>query len=100
MQWLKAVLDEAERRSPEGEILVESGISPSGSYHMGYLREIITCDAIVAGLKHRGRQARHIHFVDDQDGFRKVPRGLPEEYSKYLGRPLFDMPAPGNSSGS
>lgn len=100
MQWLNAVLDEAERRQPKGEVLVESGISPSGNYHMGYLREIITCDAIVIGLQQRGRQARHIHFVDDQDGFRKVPKGLPDDYAKYLGQPLCDMPAPDDSGRS
>ena len=100
MKWLNGVLDEAERRNPGGEIIIESGISPSGSYHMGYLREIITCDAIVTALKQRGRMARHVHFVDDQDGFRKVPFGLPEEYSKYLGKPLFDMPAPEGSGNS
>jgi lysyl-tRNA synthetase class 1 len=100
MQWLNAVLEEAERRRPEGEIIVESGISPSGSYHMGYLREIIICDAIVAALNQRGHQARHIHFVDDQDGFRKVPAGLNEEYAEYLGRPLFDIPAPDGSGSS
>lgn len=100
MQWLNKIVDEAVRAYPEGAIIVESGISPSGSYHMGYLREILTCDAIVLELQRRGREARHIHFVDDQDGFRKVPANLPQEYSKYLGKPLYDMPAPGNTEQS
>jgi lysyl-tRNA synthetase class 1 len=97
MQWLSKIADEIERRNPDGDILIESGISPSGSYHMGYLREIITCDAIVLTLQKRNRKAKHIHFVDDQDGFRKVPRNLPAEYEKYLGKPLCDMPAPDGS---
>jgi lysyl-tRNA synthetase class 1 len=100
MHWLSKVADEVERRVQSGEILVESGISPSGSYHMGYLREIITCDAIVLVLQRRGRQAKHVHFVDDQDGFRKVPKNLPDEYEKFLGKPLCDMPAPDNSGQS
>jgi lysyl-tRNA synthetase class 1 len=100
MQWLNKIIDEAVRRYPDGEIIVESGISPSGSYHIGYLREILTSDAVVIELKRRGLKARHVHFVDDQDGFRKVPAGLPEEYVQYLGRPLCDMPAPDSSSQS
>ncbi len=100
MQWLDKIVDELISRTPEGEIIVESGIAPSGSYHMGYLREIITCDAIVRTLKKRGRKARHIHFVDDLDGFRKVPVNLPEDYAQYLGKPLCDMPAPDGSDKS
>lgn len=100
MQWLNKIIDEIVARHPEGEIIIESGISPSGSYHMGYLREIITCDAVKLELQRRGRQARHIHFVDDLDGFRKVPAGLPSEYEKYLGKPLCDMPAPDGSGQS
>lgn len=84
-------------RNPKGEITIESGISPSGTYHMGYLREIIICDAIKLELERRGKQARHVHFVDDLDGFRKVPSNLPDDYRKYLGQPLCDMPAPDGS---
>lgn len=100
MQWLNKIIDDIVTRYPEGEVIIESGISPSGSYHMGYLREIITCDAVKLELERRGRQARHIHFVDDLDGFRKVPAGLPSEYEKYLGKPLCDMPAPDGSGQS
>jgi lysyl-tRNA synthetase class 1 len=100
MQWLNKIVDEVITRYPEGEIIVSSGVSPSGTYHMGYLREIIICDAIITELIRRGKQARHLHFVDDQDGFRKVPTGLPSEYERYLGQPLCDMPAPDGSEDS
>lgn len=100
MKWLNDIVDEVNKLYPEGELIVESGISPSGSYHMGYLREILTCEAVLLELKRRGRQAKHIHFVDDQDGFRKVPANLPPEYEKYLGQPLCDMPAPDYSGKS
>lgn len=97
MQWLNKIVDELIARKPDGEIIVESGIAPSGSYHMGYLRELLTTDAVVRELKRRGRKAKHVHFVDDFDGFRKVPVNMPEEYSKYLGMPVCDMPAPDGS---
>lgn len=103
MQWLNTIVDEAIKQTsdqPDHEVIVQSGISPSGAYHMGYLREIITADAVVRELRRRGHAAKHIHFVDDQDGFRKVPANLPADYQKYLGKPLYDMPAPDGSDQS
>lgn len=97
MQWLNNIVDEAIKRQPQGEILVSSGASPSGTYHIGHLRELITSDAIVRELQKRGRQARHIHYVDDLDALRKIPINIPSEYEKYLGMPLCDIPAPDGS---
>lgn len=100
MQWLNQIVDEAVTRQPEGEILVSSGASPSGTYHFGHLRELITCDAIVLELQRRGREARHIHFVDDLDGLRKIPGNIPAEYAQYMGVPLCDIPSPDGSDRS
>lgn len=94
MQWLNKIADDLVARHPDGEILIESGSSPSGTYHLGHLRELITCDAILLELRRRGRKAKHIQFVDDLDAFRKVPVNLPADYEKYLGFPLCDMPSP------
>jgi len=100
MRWLETVVNEAIERQPEGEILVSSGASPSGVYHFGHLREVIICDVITLALRKRGRTARHIHVVDDLDGFRKVPTNFPESYTQYLGVPLCDVPAPDDSGRS
>lgn len=100
MHWLNNLLEAAIARQPEGEILVSSGASPSGTYHFGHLRELITCDAIVRALEKRGRKARHMHFVDDLDALRKVPVNIPESYEQYLGMPLCDIPAPDGSERS
>lgn len=94
MQWLNKIVDELIERHPEGEIVVSSGVSPSGKYHLGTLREVLTAEAILREVQRRGRQAKHLHVVDDLDVFRKVPVGIPESYSQYLGQPLCDMPAP------
>lgn len=94
MQWLNKIADEAVARQPEGEIIVESGSSPSGTYHLGHLRELVTCDAILIELKRRGRRARHIAYVDDLDALRKIPVNIPTDYEKYLGKSLCDIPSP------
>jgi lysyl-tRNA synthetase, class I len=100
VNWLNQIVDELVARHPDGEILVESGITPSGKYHLGHMREVLTPDAIMLELRRRGRKARHIHFVDDLDAFRKVPINVPAEYEKYLGMPLCDIPAPDGSDRS
>jgi len=100
MQWLNQIIDDVITRHPEGEILVESGGSPSGTHHLGHMRELVTCDAIVLELRRRGRQARHIYFVDDLDALRKIPINVPATFEQYLGYPLCDAPAPDGSDQS
>ncbi len=97
MQWLNRVADELMRRTPDGEIIISSGVSPSGMYHMGHLRELLISDAVRVELVRRGRQARHINIVDNMDVFRKVPVNVPADFEQYLGRPLCDIPAPDGS---
>ncbi len=100
MQWLNKVVDELIKRHPDGEIVVSSGVSPSGAYHVGTLREVMTAEVIMRELKRRGRAAKHIHVSDDLDVFRKVPAGLPDTYEQYLGMPLCVVPAPDGSDQS
>lgn len=94
MQWLNKIVEEVIAQHPDGEILIESGGSPSGTYHLGHLRELITADAILQELKRRGRRARHIYYSDDLDALRKIPVNVPADYEKYLGKSLCDIPSP------
>lgn len=100
MQWLNTIVDELLARHPEGDIVVSSGVSPSGTYHLGTLREVLTAEVIAEEARRRGRDARHLHIVDDLDVFRKVPANVPVEWEQYLGRPLCDVPAPDGSQRS
>jgi len=100
MNWLNQIVDELFARYPEGEILVESGGSPSGTHHLGHMREFVTSDAIMLEVRRRGRNARHMYFADDFDALRKVPIDIPSDFDKYLGVPLCDIPAPDGSDQS
>jgi lysyl-tRNA synthetase class 1 len=100
MQWLNRIVDEVVSRHPDGEIIVSSGVSPSGTYHLGTLREVLTAEVIMRELTRRGRSARHLHIVDDLDVFRKVPVDVPDNFSEHLGKPLCDVPAPDGSKRS
>lgn len=100
MHWLNRIVDELIERHPSGEIIVSSGVSPSGTYHVGTLREVLTADAIMLELRNRGRASKHIHAVDSLDVLRKIPAGVPDSFGQYLGKPLCDIPAPDGSNKS
>lgn len=94
MKWLDRIADELIEKHGDNEIVVSSGVSPSGTYHLGTLREVLTAEAIYREIKLRGHKARHIHVVDDLDIFRKVPVDVDESFTQYLGLPLCDVPSP------
>jgi lysyl-tRNA synthetase, class I len=95
--WLDQVAEAAVKAHPKGDIIVASGHSPSGSYHVGHLREFLTASAVAWAINQRGRKAIHTDFVDDLDAFRKVPVNVDESFSKYLGTPLYLVPDPEGS---
>lgn len=71
-----------------------SGITPSGTVHLGNFREIITVDLVVRALRSRGKKVRFIYSWDDYDVFRKVPANMPdpEILEKYLRFPITEVP--------
>lgn len=97
--WLDAVLDQVQARTT-GDVTICSGITPSGPYHVGHGREILTAEAIRRGLIERGQQAHHIHNVDDFDALRKRYPYLPEKYEQEAGKPVYLIPAPDGTSAS
>lgn len=73
-----------------------SGITPSGSVHIGNFREIISVELVVRALRDMGKNVRFIYSWDDYDVFRKVPQNMPkqEELEKYLRFPITMVPDP------
>lgn len=71
-----------------------SGITPSGTVHVGNFREIISVDLVVRALRRRGKNVRFIYSWDDYDVFRKVPLNMPkpEVLEKYLRYPITMVP--------
>ena len=92
--WLDQTVARVTSEHPEGVLTVSSGHSPSGVYHIGTLREIMTANAVTWALRRAGREAVHLDVVDDYDAFRKIPAGVPEEWVQYLGKPLAIVPDP------
>src|SRR4030042_1402947 len=76
------------------EYVVKTAASLSGVLHIGRLSDTIRCDSVYSSLGERGKKARLIWVADDMDPLRKIPKGLPEGYSKYIGMPVTDIPDP------
>ncbi|PEW02889.1 lysine--tRNA ligase [Bacillus cereus] len=95
MHWAYEVAHELIRKHPNKETFVcASGISPSGSVHIGNFREIITTYFIVRALQDLGKKTRFIFSWDDYDRFRKVPKNIDPSFATYIGMPYCDIPDP------
>lgn len=95
MHWAMETAQRLIEENPNLETFVcASGISPSGQIHIGNFREILTTYFVVKSLESLGKKTRFIFSWDDYDRFRKVPAGVPESYSKYIGKPYSEVPDP------
>jgi lysyl-tRNA synthetase, class I len=73
-----------------------SGITPSGTVHIGNFREIISVDLVAQALRDMGKKVRFIYSWDDYDVFRKVPKNMPkqQELESCLRSPITMVPDP------
>jgi len=73
---------------------VASGITPSGTVHVGNFREVITVVLVAKALMDAGKKVRFIYSWDNFDTFRKVPKDFPnqEMLQKELRRAISRIP--------
>jgi len=76
--------------------VIASGITPSGEFHIGHLREILTAEMIHRACLDAGMRSRYIFIVDSMDPLRRVYDFLGDSYNQYIGHPLAYIPAPGH----
>ena len=85
----------AKRLSEEySSQVIASGITPSGEFHIGHLREILTAEMIHRACLDSNIKSEYIFIVDSMDPLRRVYSFLSDEYEKYIGCPLVNIPAP------
>ena len=92
MHWADVIALNLSRRGTKH--IVSTGITPSGEFHIGHLREILTGEMISRAAKDAGLEVDFIFIVDDADPLRRVYPFLDEEYSKYIGHQIGNIPAP------
>ncbi|GHV42448.1 lysine--tRNA ligase [Spirochaetia bacterium] len=95
--WADETADKIIREKGDRESYTcASGITPSGTVHIGNFREIISTELVARALKDKGKKVRFIYSWDDYDVFRKVPKNMPklEELEKFLRFPITMVPDP------
>ena len=82
-----------DSKIPESrEYTVKTSASLSGVLHIGRLSDTIRSESVVIALKDIGVKTKFIWVAENMDPLRKVPKGLPAEFEKYIGVPVTDIP--------
>jgi len=76
------------------EYVVKTSASISGVLHIGRLSDSIRGDSVARALDDSGYNAKLIWVAEDMDPLRKIPEGVPESYSEYIGAPVTNIPDP------
>lgn len=75
-------------------LLTESGVAASGIPHIGNLSDPARAYGVTLALRGLGYNSEMILFVDDMDGLRSIPQGLPSELEEHLLMPVSRIPDP------
>lgn len=98
MHWSEEIAERIIKRNPNKEEYVcATGISPSGSIHIGNFRDIATSYFVVRALRKKGKKAKLLFSWDEFDRLRKVPvnvAAVNSDMEKYIGRPYVDVENP------
>ncbi len=97
LHWADQTAEKIIREKGDKDVYTcASGITPSGTVHIGNFREIISVDLVVRALRDRGKKVRFIYSWDDYDVFRKVPANMPKQelLAQYLRTPITMVPDP------
>lgn len=93
--WADITADKIIReRGPKEHYTCASGITPSGTVHIGNFREIISVELVVRALRDKGQKVRFIYSWDDYDVFRKVPANMPDQelLKTFIRKPIVLVP--------
>jgi lysyl-tRNA synthetase class 1 len=93
IHWLEEVKKEVLARDASVYTL-STGKTPSGSIHLGILREITICDSLKRLLVDEGKKVKFLLFFDSLDAAKKFPPYIPEAFKVHLGKPFADIPCP------
>ena len=76
------------------EFVVKTSASLSGVLHIGRLSDTIRGESVVLALKDQGVKTKFIWVAENMDPLRKIPKGVPADFEKYLGMAVTDIPDP------
>ncbi len=94
--WAKQIAEEA-LKTFKGKQVINGGWSPSGDFHIGNAREIITAYAIHHQLQLMDQETDLKFVIDNFDSFDRIPKTMKSFKNKlrpYLGKPINQIPDP------
>src|SRR3989344_2283425 len=74
------------------EYVVKTAASLAGVLHIGRLSDTIRSATVHRALLDAGVKSKLIWVSDDMDPLRKIPKGVPSNFEKYLGSPVSMIP--------
>jgi lysyl-tRNA synthetase class 1 len=75
--------------------VISTGITPSGEFHVGHLREVLTAEGVYRALRDQGADVQLHYVADSMDPLRRVYDFLDAAtYASEVGKPLCDIPCP------
>ena len=97
-----AAMRVVKERGDKDTYVLASGITPSGTVHIGNFREVITVDLVARALDSLGKKVRFLYSWDNFDTFRKVPKNLPnpDAFKPYLRQAIARIPDPWGQAAS
>jgi lysyl-tRNA synthetase class 1 len=98
--WLDVIVEDVLASRPADRYVVNDAKSPSGPIHVGSLRGVVLHDCVARALRDKGHPAQFLYGFDDYDPMDGRPVGVPEEFDRYLGLPLSEIPSPGGDAES
>jgi len=98
--WLDVIVEDVLASRPADRYVVNDAKSPSGPIHVGSLRGVVLHDCVARALQDRGRPARFLYGFDDYDPMDGRPVGVPEDFDRFLGLPLSEIPSPSGDAPS
>lgn len=93
--WLEEILQKLIDRKAD-PVVLNTGKSTSGEFHMGIFRELLICDSLGRLFAKRDTNWDFYLILDDFDPAKRFPGYIPKEYEKYIGIPFSDIPCPDN----
>lgn len=96
MFWAERIADQAERKfgKPKEPLVIRDEKTPSGRVHVGSMRGVAIHGAISELLTEKGLANVFKYEFNDLDPMDGFPEYLPEEFRKYMGLPLKNIPSP------
>ncbi len=98
--WVDEIVDGILAKNNKDSYLITDWKTPSGHVHIGALRGVIVHGVVSEGLESKDKTTVFQYGFDDYDPMDGLPVYIDQDFKKYMGLPLCNVPAPDGVSES